>query len=56
METKQLNGWLEENKDKLKQELLEGTSEPQAVKRVDIPKLQEGTRQLGIPCVVDRLA
>jgi group II intron reverse transcriptase/maturase len=35
--------------------LLDGSYEPQAVKRVEIPKPGGGTRMLGIPTAVDRL-
>jgi RNA-directed DNA polymerase len=35
--------------------LLEGTYQPQPVKRVEIPKPEGGVRKLGVPCVVDRL-
>jgi len=38
----------------LRARLLDGTYEPQAVKKVEIPKPGGGTRMLGIPTVVDR--
>ena len=36
-------------------QLLDGTHQPQPVKRVEIPKPDGGVRKLGVPCVVDRL-
>ncbi|MFJ2467867.1 group II intron reverse transcriptase/maturase [Pseudomonas sp. NPDC087615] len=39
----------------LKARLLAGVYHPQGVRAVEIPKPKGGTRQLGIPCVVDRL-
>jgi RNA-directed DNA polymerase len=39
----------------LKARLLAGEYHPQGVRAVDIPKPKGGTRQLGIPSVVDRL-
>jgi len=39
----------------IKAQLLEGRYQPQAVKRVMIPKADGGQRQLGIPTVLDRL-
>jgi RNA-directed DNA polymerase len=39
---------------RLKQARLDGTSQPQLVKRVEVPKPQGGIRNLGVPTVVDR--
>lgn len=55
MSAKELEGWLVQNKQELIQQLLNGTYEPMPVRRADIPKPKGGTRQLGIPTVVDRL-
>src|SRR5712691_11656865 len=39
----------------IRSQLLEGTYQPQPVKRVEIPKPEGGVRKLGVPCVVDIL-
>ena len=55
MTTTELTDYLKGNWLKVKGQLLEGTDQPQPVRRVEIPKPDGGTRKLGIPCVVDRL-
>ena len=55
MTTTELTDYLKGNWLKVKGQLLEGTYQPQPVRRVEIPKPDGGTRKLGIPCVVDRL-
>ena len=47
--------YLREHWPNVRAQLLEGTYQPQPVKRVEIPKPDGGIRKLGVPCVVDRL-
>jgi RNA-directed DNA polymerase len=47
--------WLATHRDKLIASLLDGTYQPTAVRAVKIPKASGGSRQLGIPSVLDRL-
>jgi group II intron reverse transcriptase/maturase len=55
MRCEDLKAWLKANWAAMKQQLLEGSYRPQAVRRVDIPKPQGGVRTLGVPTVFDRL-
>ncbi|MGB5955004.1 group II intron reverse transcriptase/maturase [Pseudomonas sp.] len=50
-----LAGYVKQYWPTLKARLLAGDYHPHAVRAVEIPKPQGGTRQLGIPSVVDRL-
>jgi RNA-directed DNA polymerase len=54
MTVQDLPGYLKEAWPALKQQLLEGRYQPQPVKRVSLPKPGGGTRELGVPTVVDR--
>jgi len=47
--------WCRENGEQFKESLINGTYKPSAVLGVKIPKPGGGSRQLGIPTVVDRL-
>src|SRR6202142_2724867 len=47
--------YLRERWPTIRTQLLEGTYQPQPVKRGEIPKPDGGIRKLGVPCVVDRL-
>ena len=46
---------LREHWPTLRTQLLEGTYQPQPVKRGEIPKPGGGTTKLDVPCVIDRL-
>jgi RNA-directed DNA polymerase len=54
MPVDELGKWLKVNWKELRTTLLEGSYQPQPIRGVDIPKASGGTRQLGIPTVVDR--
>ncbi len=47
--------YLREHWPTIRSQLLNGTYQPQPVRRVEIPKPDGGVRKLGVPCVVDRL-
>ena len=53
--TAQLQDYMQENWDRIKQEITEGYYQPQSVLGVEIPKASGGKRLLGIPAVIDRL-
>jgi RNA-directed DNA polymerase len=55
MPVEQLLPYLQEHWARIKEDLLNGTYQPQAVRCVEIPKPSGGMRQLGIPTVVDRV-
>jgi RNA-directed DNA polymerase len=55
MTVAELAGYVKQYWPTLKARLLAGEYHPQGVRAVEIPKPKGGTRQLGIPCVVDRL-
>jgi len=54
MRVEELAGYLREHWPRIREQLLQGTYQPQPVKRVKIPKPGGGERPLGIPTVLDR--
>lgn len=48
-------GYIKENWASIKKEIVDRKYKPQPVKRVEIPKPNGGTRNLGIPTVMDRI-
>jgi RNA-directed DNA polymerase len=56
MSVHELPAFLKTHWPAIKEQLLGGTYQPQAIRRVEIPKPGgQGSRKLGIPCVVDRV-
>ncbi len=55
MQTDELRDFMSTHWSCFKEALLSGTYQPAAVRKVEIPKPQGGTRMLGIPTVKDRL-
>src|SRR6516164_2668767 len=55
MTVEELPQYLNEHWSEVREQLLGGTYQPQPVLRREIPKASGGRRQLGIPCVLDRL-
>ena len=50
----ELGGYLKDHWPETRSRLLDGTYEPQPVRRVEIPKASGGVRPLGVPTVLDR--
>jgi RNA-directed DNA polymerase len=55
MTVEELPQYLMEHWEEVRAQLIDGTYQPKAVLRREIPKQGGGVRELGIPCVRDRL-
>ena len=54
MTVRELGAYLKNHWPEMKSQLLQGTYQPQPVRRVEIPKPSGGVRLLGVPTVLDR--
>ena len=54
MTVEELGAYLKDHWPETKSRLLDGTYEPQPVRRVEIPKASGGVRPLGVPTVADQ--
>lgn len=55
MTLEELTPYLVSRWEKMREQLLAGNYQPRPVKRQTIPKRDGGVRELGIPCVIDRM-
>jgi RNA-directed DNA polymerase len=55
MTVDELPGYLKQHWLEIREQLLNGTYQPQPVRRVEIPKPDGGVRKLGVPTVLDRM-
>ena len=55
MELRELDGYIRENWDSIKEQIRKRSYKPQPVRRVEIPKPNGSKRNLGIPTVMDRV-
>lgn len=55
MEVEELDGYIRENWDSIREQIRTRSYKPQPVRRVEIPKPNGSKRELGIPTVMDRV-
>lgn len=55
MEIEELDGYIRENWDSIREQIRKRSYTPQPVRRAEIPKPNGNKRKLGIPTVIDRV-